>query len=1535
MKFKKIFIPLLAFIGLCSTINNPSFFVAKAEEETYTFYLENIFENVHNNNLEDISEQLFTYGLRHGSLSTSSGKGGDGGGAPRILPGCVQFDRKDATAKKYISSADYDLYIDSDSVVYSKSDDRLIVKFIANENIEIRTSIETNSFTSDSAGTSINHYISDSYNETSKQEWLVPDSSITNLEGASTSLFDRSFFIKQGQTFYWEWGFQFEDQRIADFGKLTSGFKFEIKRDTYVQKEVKNEEYFYFDLVKQCAAVNGKDLIPNQTTWNPSQTLVSIGMLHGDVKKGVIERFTYITPESLGAPFSGEPTSSTMQNWHMSTLNGDGVIIKIVALQKISLNIKRASLGNDYLAGATLNLYVNNNLVRSHDFVGNGDSIYDFAYNVILEQNDTLYWEFINYSGSYSILGMGDDGSQYTALPSFKAVEISNIIERNISVSNFANGIISSGEIEQEIGSNLGLIKALNGQRELNTLVDASISQDYVGSSGAKINKQGEIIISGGNSFTFKISAKSHLAVYLNFLQENSLTNVKLAVYQFVSNVSMTHLLFEFDHIDNEVLDQIDSPLILNRNDFVFIEFIGISGQATISSFRGFRVLEKAIGDGLENPYPINSSTDYSNEFSLNHEQIAYETARIRNKPIVARDFNVSLLTGKVSEEKKDSSYPFSYIKYDSGIYLEGTIDQSMIMTGSNNQFDGDNFAAVEYNRIKTSKANSVVYKLTATISTKLELHHGATNSGWIKTSPSEDPQISFVYLQSNGVQYKKLEQKNVESHINPVDAFNFEYHLKQGDTAYLVFQSDSAYQRNLNINFAFTSIPEAYNDALRENIFSKGETFIYSYDVISDSLRNNCQGVSYEGTLDINYCHGDIKNPEQFVKSECTGDGSGTANDALFTGGPAVKKAGFQRWQIQAGKLSDNAIMFYKALKNIHLSLKHDATKESWASFSSFKYYIMDTDGFIDFKCERYVSSDLEDDYFGYDIDLLSGQSLVISYCSNDDSSHAVVDLVYKIFANTDSFDIANVNDFSAARRLQSIKDVYKNELHARMDSLNEDDYSMSNWSKIEMFVDEFDVGIDVLTTEEEVIELYEKCSNGINEIYNIEQDALLLAQTKVSSLLEARQTIEDNKQYFLDKTISSIEKRYSSLEWKINASKSVTSIKVALKTFQSYVLNLGHDKVNLQNGLIIGGSVVGAILLAFILLTYVIKKTGNKKLLIVSRSTSSLKLENNAEYLMPQKGLKWKAFLSYMKKYWPLYAMVLPMVLYLFIFSYIPMGGLSLAFKDFDFRAGIWSSPWATTDGRLDVFKYFKQLFDNPEFMNSVSITLKISALRLACGFFIPIIITILLTEIKSKRFSKGFQIISYLPHFLSWIVIYGILIALTTSGSPVQRFFANLFGKEIGFFSDPNVFLWLVIFSNIWKEAGWSTIIYFAAAASINPELYEACDIDGASRWQRILKVTLPGLVPAISINLILQASGFVYGGFDQIFAMTGNGVNQAILPYVNITEIFLYQAGITSFEYSLATVVGLFNSVISLVLVLMANHIIKRIGGDGLW
>lgn len=317
--------------------------------------------------------------------------------------------------------------------------------------------------------------------------------------------------------------------------------------------------------------------------------------------------------------------------------------------------------------------------------------------------------------------------------------------------------------------------------------------------------------------------------------------------------------------------------------------------------------------------------------------------------------------------------------------------------------------------------------------------------------------------------------------------------------------------------------------------------------------------------------------------------------------------------------------------------------------------------------------------------------------------------------------------------------------------------------------------------------------------------------------------------------------------------------------------------------------------------------------------------------------KTLKAGSRLQYIKTNWQLYSMLGVMFVTLLVFNYWPMTGLQLAFKDWtipvgDRTGGIWGSPWATDEnGKLDLFKHFRTLFTDPRVYPTFFNTLRIALLRLIVGFPMPIILAVVLNEVPSSRFRKTVQSISYLPHFISWVIIAGILKDLTAADSVVQNILEKIFGHEIDFFGNSNLFITLLIISDIWKGIGWGTIIYFAAITGIDPQLYEAAMIDGAGRVQRMFRVTLPGIVPAISINLIFSLSGITSGGFEQIY----NLYNPMVYDKADILETYLFRNGIIGGDYALGTAMGLFNSVIAFALVLLANKIVKKLGGDGIW
>lgn len=313
------------------------------------------------------------------------------------------------------------------------------------------------------------------------------------------------------------------------------------------------------------------------------------------------------------------------------------------------------------------------------------------------------------------------------------------------------------------------------------------------------------------------------------------------------------------------------------------------------------------------------------------------------------------------------------------------------------------------------------------------------------------------------------------------------------------------------------------------------------------------------------------------------------------------------------------------------------------------------------------------------------------------------------------------------------------------------------------------------------------------------------------------------------------------------------------------------------------------------------------------------------------PVRKKKMEKAVEHIKRFWPLYVMLAPLLVYLAIFNYYPMTGIQLAFKDYYIRKGIWGSPWATDLlGNLDVFKNFRELFEISRFSTALVNTLRISILKLLIGFPAPILLVLMLNELTSMKFMKFVQSISYIPHFISWVVLGGIFLSIDSSDA-FQNMMESFTGRSVHFFSNGKLYLGFLIFSDIYKGVGWGTIIYLASLMNIDPQLYEAADLDGAGRIKKMWYITLPGLVPAISINMILSLSNIMYAGFDQIY----NTYNTVLADYGETLELYLFQIGINGGKYSLSTAVSLFNSSIGCVLIILANKFTKMVGGDGIW
>ncbi|WP_379200465.1 ABC transporter permease [Paenibacillus sp. GCM10012306] len=311
-----------------------------------------------------------------------------------------------------------------------------------------------------------------------------------------------------------------------------------------------------------------------------------------------------------------------------------------------------------------------------------------------------------------------------------------------------------------------------------------------------------------------------------------------------------------------------------------------------------------------------------------------------------------------------------------------------------------------------------------------------------------------------------------------------------------------------------------------------------------------------------------------------------------------------------------------------------------------------------------------------------------------------------------------------------------------------------------------------------------------------------------------------------------------------------------------------------------------------------------------------------------LPGSNMNDSKFRLLMREIWKnrmVYTLVLPGLVWLILFAYLPMGGLSLAFKDFKANLGIWGSPWVG-------FENFKYVFRDPAFANAVWRTLAINIGKLIIQFPFPIILALLINELRMTRYKKALQTVFTFPNFLSWIVVSGVVINVLSYDGLVNSLIKLLGGTGINFLGSEKLFVPMLYLADIWKSAGWGAIIFLAAISGIDTDQYEAAQIDGATRLQQIFKVTIPNILPTITIMFILSVGGLMSSGFDQIFNMA----NAATKNVSEVLDVYIYRITFQSAtDFSFSTAVSLFRSIVNMILLLLADRAAKLMGGDGLF
>lgn len=303
-------------------------------------------------------------------------------------------------------------------------------------------------------------------------------------------------------------------------------------------------------------------------------------------------------------------------------------------------------------------------------------------------------------------------------------------------------------------------------------------------------------------------------------------------------------------------------------------------------------------------------------------------------------------------------------------------------------------------------------------------------------------------------------------------------------------------------------------------------------------------------------------------------------------------------------------------------------------------------------------------------------------------------------------------------------------------------------------------------------------------------------------------------------------------------------------------------------------------------------------------------------------------QSFGVYMKRYWQLYVLLALPMLYLLIFKYVPMIYIQIAFKKYSIVQSVWEMPLAANHG----FEYFIKAFKNRDFINALRNTLVLNLLDLVLGFPVPIIFALVLNELVFKRFKRVVQTIAYMPHFLSWVIIYGLALQIFVPSTGFLNMILTGLGFEsIPFLNDSTHWVGTYIFLGIWQSFGWNSIVYLAAIAGINSELYEAASVDGAGRFKKMWHITLPGIKPTIVVLLVMNLGNILGSSFDRPFALQNN----LVMDSAEVLATFVYKNGIKGLQFSLTTAVGFFQSVVCVIFLLLANWISRKLGERGIW
>ena len=918
-------------------------------------------------------------------------------------------------------------------------------------------------------------------------------------------------------------------------------------------QEVKADEqivqtFAYDQMVILSSSISGGDITNDNSDPN---LLIDYGFRHGDVSKDNLQSFDITATNRLGVEGS---LGAAFLNWKMQTANGDGAIIKFTANKKVTFSVSREKLGNDWKDTINLSIYKGNTLLESKDLVDGITTADDFSYSCVLEKDETLYWQILSSAtDAPRLIAMGNAGD-YSTLPVFTVSEYVEYPKSESTFNTLVENYITANQTALKDNSNLFTYSFQYGNIENNSLNAATIADNSIKLGDSTLKNTGIVAFAANSNIILRIKAEDNLKIVADW-NENSEVYAGISVKYFLKG-SKTKLGYSSGEITTQNLNNLSKNCVINIGNELIIQILNNtnSNKQNLNLLESISFEQIPSNSSLKSDYPIYAATDFTNSTSITHKELAFETAKLACSPIKLKDGSISLLTGEVSETNGEILKKFDTIKYDDGKYLYNqNVNPSLTLAGPKGTFNSDDQAVVEDYRLQTSVSEGVVYKFVASVDTQLKVTHPAIDGGWV------GGQIYIAGWQYNQKVYKNIEKNYIEENAGgstfPInaDAYAITYNLKAGDTAYYIFGSDMALRRNLNIAPVFTTSSDDYSSAAREEIFGPTVVEAFLYQTVTDTINNNYEPVTYEDVLTIGLYHGSAEDKQVFSKH--SGNGSGNENDAIYASNGVDSDAGFQRWQFHAGLANDNAIMEFKAERDLELNITHAPMVLFYNQGASLRYYIADIDGFIEYKEERYLSNDTPKDFYGYKTSLKEGQSLIIEFTANDPEGYAVASIEWVATANPKNFDINNTNDFTDARALQAFKDGLVLDMENYVEALSETDYSISNYALIEQYRDEFISDIKTLTDRNEIQSLYDETIAKIDAVLTIQEEEARLNQARENAIEEARQYILARKSTYTADEWKVVLDEFEMFKMSVEIETSVTEINLKLITFKNTI--------------------------------------------------------------------------------------------------------------------------------------------------------------------------------------------------------------------------------------------------------------------------------------------------------------------------------------------------------------------------------------------